>query len=102
MKVEPGYVDLSVSGADPVRVSVPVHGSKRNGVRVSMSTELLKARFELMNSVVFPAMAERTNDYAKKVCEQFMKRHKIFNDDYPQGALVMKQVLTRASKATPG
>ena len=45
LKGEPGYVNLSANGANPVRVSVPVHGPKRNGVRVSMSTEQLKARF---------------------------------------------------------
>jgi hypothetical protein len=67
-----------------------------------MTTGELKARYDLMNQVVFPALANRTRTYADKVCQDFLKRHKIIKDDFPQGSLVMKQVIPRSSKAEPG
>jgi hypothetical protein len=33
--------------------------------------------------------------------DDFIKRHKIIKDDFPPGALVMKQVLPRPNKASP-
>lgn len=94
LKGEPGSLNLD-------SVSVPLYGKVGNDKRRSLNTGELKARFELMNKVVFPAISSRTEEYSTRVYDEFMKRHKIIKDDFPPGALVMKQVLPRANKATP-
>jgi hypothetical protein len=54
-----------------------------------------------MSEIVFPAIAGRTRLYADGVFDDFAKRHKIIKDDYPPGALVMRQIKPRTSKLLP-
>ena len=101
MKGEPVQIDL-VSGANTgSAVSVPLKCTARPGDNRLLSTRELKARYDLMNQVVFPAVSTRTKEYASMVCDEFMKRHKIIKEDFPHGSMVMKQVIPRANKATP-
>jgi transposase InsO family protein len=66
-----------------------------------LSSKHLLARNKFMSDIVFPAVGARTRSYAEGVFKGFAQRHKIINDDYPAGALVMKQVLPRGSKMLP-
>jgi hypothetical protein len=54
-----------------------------------------------MTDVVFPAIGDKTQAYAQSVFEGFARRHKIIKDDFPGGALVMRQVKPRQSKMLP-
>jgi len=65
------------------------------------SESTLQQRMEWMTNFIFPAMAEKTDSYAKRMYDDFARRHKIVREDYPAGALVMRQVVPRGSKASP-
>ncbi len=54
-----------------------------------------------MTEVVFPAIAPKSTAFAERMHANFLKRHHIIKDDYPAGALVMKQQIPRVSKAHP-
>ncbi len=54
-----------------------------------------------MDKVVFPTVAGRTRSYADGVFKEFAKRHKIIKDDFPPGALVMRQQVPKGSKLSP-
>ncbi len=61
----------------------------------------LLARARLMSEIVFPAISGRTRSYAEGVFDDFARRHKMLKEDYPPGALVMRQITPRGSKLLP-
>jgi hypothetical protein len=67
----------------------------------TLSRKQLLARNRHMHEVVFPTVTGRTRSYADGVFETFAKRHNIIKEDYPPGALVMRQQLPRGSKLLP-
>jgi hypothetical protein len=54
-----------------------------------------------MSQAVFPAIAAKTKQYTEKVYKDFITKHRIIREDFPAGALVMKQVIPRPFKAAP-
>ncbi len=81
------------------------HNTWKNEPRPSstgpLSSEQLLARNRFMHEVVFPTVYGRTRSYADGLFESFAKRHNIIKEDYPPGALVMRQQLPRGSKLLP-
>jgi Chromo (CHRromatin Organisation MOdifier) domain len=79
----------------------PMRGEAPSVPKGPLTDTELAARAKLMSEVVFPATAARTRSYAEAVHRDFIKKHKMIANDYPQGALVMRQVIPRPSKLAP-
>jgi transposase InsO family protein len=79
----------------------PWRGEAPNEPSTPITSAQLLARANVMSEVVFPAVAGRTRLYAEGVFDDFAKRHKIIKEDYPSGALVMRQIKPRSSKLLP-
>jgi hypothetical protein len=83
------------------RAHNPLRGEAPSEPARSASPDQLLARAKLMSEVVFPAISGRTRSYADGIFESFSKRHKMVMEDYPPGALVMRQSTPRGSKLLP-
>jgi hypothetical protein len=83
------------------RTHNPLRGEAPASPSTPANEAQLLARASLMSEVVFPAIAGRTRSYAEGIFEDFAKRHKILKEDYPAGALVMRQIKPRTSKLLP-
>ncbi|OBQ32496.1 MAG: hypothetical protein AN485_21335 [Anabaena sp. MDT14b] len=83
------------------RMHAPIKGEPLARPLRPLSEKELLARFSLMNKVVFPSLQVKTGQYTDRMFHDFMKRHKIITDDFPQGSLVMRQVKPRANKYVP-
>ncbi|OBQ33349.1 MAG: hypothetical protein AN485_18965 [Anabaena sp. MDT14b] len=79
----------------------PWRGEPKHPPRGRLTHHQLLARNRFMTDVVFPAIGDKTQAYAQSVFEGFARRHKIIKDDFPGGALVMRQVKPRQSKMLP-
>jgi hypothetical protein len=83
------------------RPHTPLKGEALKNHLVMPSARQLKDRLRWMTEIVFPAIETRTSAFAKRMHDDFMKRHQIVKDDFPAGALVMRQQLNRQTKAHP-
>jgi hypothetical protein len=54
-----------------------------------------------MARVIWPAAAQRSESYSQQAYEQFIKSHRIRHEEFPAGAIVMRKVVERNSKAEP-
>ena len=66
-----------------------------------LSLDHLKHRLNYMNSLVYPAIVEKSNAVHLKRNEYFKKRHHIIIDQFAPGAVVMVKDETRNDKNTP-
>jgi hypothetical protein len=83
------------------RAHNPLRGESPLAPGTSATPAQLLARAKLMSEIVFPAISGRTRSYAEGVFNDFAKRHKMLKEDYPPGALVMRQITPRGSKLLP-
>ncbi len=83
------------------RPHTPLKGEALKNHLVMPSARQLKDLLRWMTEIVFPAIETRTFAFAKRKLEEFMKRHQIVKDNFPVGALVMRQQLNPQTKDHP-
>ena len=66
-----------------------------------LTTEQLVKRIDFMNTIVYPAIADKTATSSARVVRMFSKDHKILDDGFPAGSHVMMNTEPRTSKLHP-
>jgi transposase InsO family protein len=83
------------------RPHTPLRGEGLKAPLFYPTVPQMRRRLQWMTEVVFPAIESKSTAFAKRMHADFMKRHRIIQDDFPAGALVMRQQIPRLSKAHP-
>jgi transposase InsO family protein len=83
------------------RTHNPLRGEAPSSPSTPHNEAQLLVRASQMSEVIFTAIAGRTRSYVVGIFEDFAKRHKILKEDYPAGALVMRQINPRTYKLLP-